>query len=194
MKPHLKPNAIVTDVCSAKNGISSTGLAALGGRFVPGHPMAGSERSGIEAATATLFERKVWAICGEKSDPACVETVALFASSLGAQVEPFPLDLHDSAVGLVSHLPHLLSFAFLRSAEASEHSALFSILAGGGYRDFTRIGRSDPSLWAGILLANREATLRALQKFEEELARTKTALENGDFQALKSRLAGSASK
>lgn len=187
--PALAPGAIVTDVGSVKAPVvEAAGAAAraAGVPFVPGHPIAGTERAGIAAADPGMFVgRRVILTPAAGQPPAAVERVASLWEAVGATVLRMdPLE-HDAAFAALSHLPHLAAFALL--ATLTEDPALAEAapgLAGGGLRDTTRIGASSPRLWRGICLANRSPLLAALGGFEGQLARLRRALEAGDGAAL----------
>jgi prephenate dehydrogenase len=171
------PGAIVTDVGSVKSAIVSRTLdaAAVGdvARYVPGHPMGGSERSGPEHASASVVDGIVWAITPHAtSDPAAVDGLEAWVASLGAR--PVRLDdpeRHDRLVAFVSHLPQVASTALMSLAateEADEPQIL--LLAAGGFRDLTRLAASNPGLWSDILLANRRAIGEAIDLYIERLS------------------------
>ena len=182
--PFVRPDALLTDLGSVKGRIVAVGEALFGVRFVGGHPMAGSEKSGFAAAKADLFEGAAWAIVRaapfdwEADEP--VRRLAGLVSELGAN--PIALDAgrHDRIVALVSHLPHLLSFAFAETVAGSADSELARRMAGGSYRDIMRVSTADPALWHGIFRENRAALLDALTEWESELANLKAALQKQD--------------
>ncbi len=182
------PGAVVTDVGSVKEAVASAARSAFPrGNFVPGHPMAGSERSGVGAASATLFEGAVWALTPEpgRTDPEAVARVAALAEGLGARPLVMDAAAHDAAVAMTSHLPHVLAYALAASArEAGQTNPYLMDLAAGSFASATRVAASPPAMWTGIALANREALLAALAAFRAELDAAQAALEQGDPEAL----------
>lgn len=180
--------AILTDVGSAKGNVVRAARKAFFGRpvrFVPGHPIAGSEQSGVEAANAELFRRhKVILTPCEHSDEAAVARVEGLWRELGADVESMEVEHHDQVLAATSHLPHLLAFTLVDSlAKRSENLEIFRYAA-GGFRDFTRIAGSDPVMWHDIFLANREAVLRTLDVFRDDLDALRDAVDAGDGHQL----------
>lgn len=180
--------AVLTDVGSAKGNVVRAAQAAFAGmpaRFVPGHPIAGSEQSGVEAANAQLFRRhKVILTPLEQTDPAALDLVDKLWRELGADVEHMQVERHDEVLAATSHLPHLLAFGLVDSlAKRSENLDIFRYAA-GGFRDFTRIAGSDPVMWHDIFLANREAVLRTLDTFRNDLDALRDAVNAGDGHQL----------
>lgn len=190
--PHLRPNVLVTDLGSVKGTIVADGSRLFGARFVGGHPMAGSECSGVQAARAALFEGAAWAIV--RPEPFTLETdaeaerLAELVRALGAKPVALAAAQHDRLVALVSHLPHALSFAFAQTIADDAESGLARALAAGSYRDMMRVSRSDPELWHAIFLANRPSLLDALTAFEEQLAALRLAVETTDTEGLRAAL------
>ncbi|MDH1868533.1 bifunctional prephenate dehydrogenase/3-phosphoshikimate 1-carboxyvinyltransferase [Pseudomonas chengduensis] len=181
-------NAVLTDVGSAKGNVVRAARLAFAGqavRFVPGHPIAGSEQSGVEAANAELFRRhKVILTPCEYSDEAALALVEGLWRELGADVEVMEVEHHDQVLAATSHLPHLLAFTLVDSlAKRSENLEIFRYAA-GGFRDFTRIAGSDPVMWHDIFLANREAVLRTLDTFRDDLDALRDAVDAGDGHQL----------
>ena len=154
-------------------------------RFVPGHPIAGSEQSGVEASNAELFRRhKVILTPLEQTDPAALAVVDRLWRELGADVEHMQVERHDEVLAATSHLPHLLAFGLVDSlAKRNENLEIFRYAA-GGFRDFTRIAGSDPVMWHDIFLANREAVLRTLDTFRSDLDALRDAVDAGDGHQL----------
>ncbi|WP_025127127.1 bifunctional prephenate dehydrogenase/3-phosphoshikimate 1-carboxyvinyltransferase [Pseudomonas sp. PH1b] len=180
--------AVLTDVGSAKGNVVRAAKEAFGGmpaRFVPGHPIAGSEQSGVEASNAQLFRRhKVILTPLEQTDPAALALVDGLWRELGADVEHMQVERHDEVLAATSHLPHLLAFGLVDSlAKRSENLDIFRYAA-GGFRDFTRIAGSDPVMWHDIFLANREAVLRTLDTFRNDLDALRDAVDAGDGHQL----------
>ncbi|MBZ9664927.1 bifunctional prephenate dehydrogenase/3-phosphoshikimate 1-carboxyvinyltransferase [Pseudomonas sp. LMG 31766] len=181
-------NAVLTDVGSAKGNVVRAARLAFSGkavRLVPGHPIAGSEQSGVEAANAELFRRhKVILTPCEYSDEAALALVEGLWRELGADVESMEVEHHDQVLAATSHLPHLLAFTLVDSlAKRSENLEIFRYAA-GGFRDFTRIAGSDPVMWHDIFLANREAVLRTLDTFRDDLDALRGAVDAGDGHQL----------
>lgn len=180
--------AVLTDVGSAKGNVVRAARQVFAGksvRLVPGHPIAGSEQSGVEAANAELFRRhKVILTPCEHSDDAALALVEGLWRELGADVEVMEVEHHDQVLAATSHLPHLLAFTLVDSlAKRSENLEIFRYAA-GGFRDFTRIAGSDPVMWHDIFLANREAVLRTLDVFRDDLDALRDAVDAGDGHQL----------
>jgi len=184
----LAPACVVTDVGSTKASVVAAARAALGarlGRFVPGHPVAGTEASGVRASLAGLFAGRLAVLTPlPETDADALTRVTALWQGLGAQVERLPVDAHDRLLAATSHLPHLAAFALVDTlAQRADAGEVFRYAA-GGFRDFTRIAASDPALWADIALANREALLAALEHYSARLASLAAALGERDRQAL----------
>ncbi|WP_414901331.1 prephenate/arogenate dehydrogenase family protein [Sphingomonas flavalba] len=184
----LPDNAVVSDVGSSKAGVAAALRAALPGRaIVPAHPVAGTERSGPEAGFASLFRGR-WCILtpAEDADPAAVARVEAFWRALGAEVETMAADHHDLVLAITSHLPHLIAYSIVGTAsdlEAVTRSEVIKYSA-GGFRDFTRIAASDPTMWRDVFLANKDAVLEMLQRFTEDLTALQRAIRWDDGDAL----------
>ncbi|MEB0042823.1 MULTISPECIES: bifunctional prephenate dehydrogenase/3-phosphoshikimate 1-carboxyvinyltransferase [unclassified Pseudomonas] len=181
-------DAVLTDVGSAKGNVVRAARLAFGEcpvRFVPGHPIAGSEQSGVEASNAQLFRRhKVILTPLADTDPTALALVDRLWSELGADVEHMQVERHDEVLAATSHLPHLLAFGLVDSlAKRNENLDIFRYAA-GGFRDFTRIAGSDPVMWHDIFLANREAVLRTLDTFRSDLDALRDAVDAGDGHQL----------
>ena len=179
----LPDGAIVTDCASTKRSALAAARASLGnraGRFVAGHPIAGSERSGPRAARATLFDGAQVMVCpAAETDRAACERVQALWRALGANVVLTDVDSHDSLYGELSHWPHAVAFALSAAVGTGAHADDALRFAGGGLRDTTRIGASSPTLWADILLDNRDAVLESAQAFERELQAITEAIREG---------------
>ncbi len=172
----VKPGAIVTDVGSTKAAIVSAASGAA--NFVGGHPMAGSEQTGVEAATPLLFEEATWAITpAETTDLAAVSVLERFAQSVGATTLRLAPDAHDAMLAVTSHLPHVLASALMRQALATQslHPQTQSLTA-GSFADGTRVAASSPEIWRDVCLSNRDALLHALQAFRGQLDTLETAV------------------
>ena len=177
-------DAVLTDVGSAKGNVVRAACRSFGRmprRFVPGHPIAGSEQSGVEAANAELFRRhKVILTPVDDTDPQALALVSRLWSALGADVEHMQVERHDEVLAATSHLPHLLAFGLVDSlAKRNENREIFRYAA-GGFRDFTRIAGSDPVMWHDIFLANRDAVLRTLDTFRADLDALREAVVEQD--------------
>jgi prephenate dehydrogenase len=187
--PHLELGAIVTDVGSVKAEISRLGHDALTGRahFIGSHPMAGSEKTGWQHSSASLFESRTCFVTPlPQTDPGALETVVKFWRELGGEPVTLSPDEHDEIVAHISHLPQILASS-LCSFLATKNPA-WRNHAGGGLRDTTRIAGSDPQLWRTILEQNRDEVLRALGQFEDELHGFRSALANRDYVEVVARL------
>lgn len=181
----LAPGCVVTDVGSVKGVVTETlpGLLGPGASFVGSHPMAGSHERGMGHARADLFENAVCIVTPTAgSDASAVAKVEAFWAGLGARVARLDPESHDAAVAWVSHVPHALAFAFAAALHDAPPGA--TDLAGPGFRDFTRIARSDAELWSEILTLNRKALAGPLQRFSQRLAELGRALEAGDSDAV----------
>jgi len=187
--PHLKPGAVVSDVGSVKGAI----VRDMGPHlpetvhFVPAHPVAGTEHSGPDAGFAELFEGR-WCILTppEGTDPEAVNRLAAFWSLLGANVEIMSPDHHDLVLAVTSHLPHLIAYTIVGTADELETVTRSEVLkfSAGGFRDFTRIAASDPTMWRDIFLANKDAVLEMLGRFNEDVSALTKAIRHGDGDAL----------
>ena len=187
--PALPAGAVVTDVGSVKGEITRLGSASVGAKahFVGAHPMAGSEKTGWEHGTATLFERRTCFVTSlPETNPRAIETVVAFWRALGAEVVTVGADEHDEIVAHISHLPQVIASSLC--AFLAQKNPGWRNHAGGGLRDTTRIAASDPQLWRSILEQNRDEVLRALRKFQDELHGFQTALANRDFVEVVARL------
>ncbi len=185
--PQLAAGCLVTDVGSVKGVLAETlpGLLPRGIAYVGAHPMAGSHLTGFEHARADLFEGAPCIVTGAAGE--ATARVSDFWSALGARVVLRDAAAHDDEVAWMSHVPHLLAFAFARALAAAPPSA--AELAGPGFRDFTRIARGDPELWADILTANAKALAAPLQAVGEALQELGRAVEAGDLDAVERCLA-----
>lgn len=183
--PHLAPDAILTDVGSTKQSvIRDVGpLVPDGAHFVPAHPLAGTEFSGPDAGFTTLFEGR-WTILTPPpgTDEAAVEKVAELWRRCGSVVERMEPGHHDRVLAIVSHLPHLLAFTICGTADdlADESRQQVLKFAASGFRDFTRIAASDPTMWRDVFLNNREALLEMLARFTEDAQAMARAVRWGD--------------
>ena len=187
--PHLKPGAILSDVGSVKAAVLRDMAPHLpnGVHFIPGHPVAGTEYSGPDAGFAALFVNR-WCILTppEKADTGAVDRLAAFWRALGANVETMSADHHDLVLGITSHLPHLIAYTIVGTADELSEVTRSEVLkfSAGGFRDFTRIASSDPTMWRDIFIANKDAVLEMLGRFNEDLSALTRAMRSGDGQAL----------
>lgn len=188
LKPGLSPNTILTDVGSAKRGVVEAVQQVFGElppNFIPGHPIAGNEKSGVEASFSHLFNnRKIILTPTEKTRPQAVEKVREMWLSTGAQVIEMEVDHHDEVLAATSHLPHVLAYSLVDTLNRmSDRREIFQYAA-GGFRDFTRIASSDPTMWRDICLHNKDAILQVLDRFTNDLQTVRTLIENSDRQGL----------
>ena len=188
MAPALKPGAVVTDVGSAKASVVEAAGRAFSGVppfFVPGHPTAGREHSGVEAADGTLYrDRRVILTPLRNTDPMALERVERAWRAAGAEVSRMEVEHHDEVLAATSHLPHVLAFALVDSLANTRYGDEIFSYAAGGFRDFTRIASSDPVMWRDICINNREAILAMVERFERDLAGLRDTIDAGDGQAI----------
>lgn len=188
IRDHGRPDVIVTDVASVKGSVVAAAAEAFGAvppRLVPGHPIAGAEKSGVEAARADLFRRhRVILTPLAGTDPAALATIDEMWRITGADVVHMDVIEHDRVLAMTSHLPHLLAFALVDSLASQPASDDIFRFAAGGFRDFTRIASSDVVMWRDIALANREALLAALDSFTRTLDSVRESVASGDAEGL----------
>ncbi len=186
--PHLNSKTVVTDVGSTKSDVIQHAVAILGenvAQFVPGHPIAGAEKSGVTAARADLFNGKnVILTPTEKTNPEALEQVRQLWQTTGAKVSEMAASEHDGIFASVSHLPHLLAFALVDELASRPNAAQLFAFAASGFRDFTRIAGSSPEMWRDICLTNRESLLKEMSAYQDELVTLKNLLENNDGAGL----------
>ncbi|WP_280548332.1 bifunctional prephenate dehydrogenase/3-phosphoshikimate 1-carboxyvinyltransferase [Halomonas sp. 11-S5] len=182
------PDVVVTDVGSTKAAIREAAVAAFGrmpANLVLGHPIAGSEKSGVAAADAELYARhKVILTPESATDPAATARVRVLWEATGAEVLEMNVARHDQVLARTSHLPHLLAFSLVDTLARQDERLEIFRYAAGGFRDFTRIAGSDPVMWRDIFIANRDAVLASLDDFEVGVARLRCAVERGDGDAM----------
>ncbi len=188
LAPHLQPRTLLTDAGSTKQDVIAAARMALGdkiGQFVPGHPIAGAEKSGVAAARADLYRGKRVVLTPlPENTSAAVAKVRLAWESCGAQVSELTAEIHDHTFAAVSHLPHLLAFALVHEFAGRANSEQLFAFAAGGFRDFTRIASSHPEMWRDICVANRAALIQELDAYQAELLRTRVLLARADGAAL----------
>ena len=187
--PYLKPGAIVSDVGSVKGLVLREMAEHLPDNvhFIPAHPVAGTEHSGPDSGFAELFINR-WCILTPPpdADAGAVEKLATFWRALGANVETMAADHHDLVLAVTSHLPHLIAYTIVGTADELEDVTQAEVLkfSAGGFRDFTRIAASDPTMWRDVFLANKDAVLEMLGAFQEDLSKLTRAIRRGDGEAL----------
>ncbi|HKA79343.1 MAG TPA: prephenate/arogenate dehydrogenase family protein, partial [Xanthobacteraceae bacterium] len=186
---HLAPGAIVSDVGSVKGAVlrDMSPHIPAGVHFVPAHPVAGTENSGPDAGFAELFVNR-WCILTPPPDASAdaVERLKAFWQLLGANVETMSAEHHDLVLGITSHLPHLIAYTIVGTADELSQVTRSEVLqfSAGGFRDFTRIAASDPTMWRDVFLANKDAVLEMLGRFNEDLSMLTRAIRRGDGDAL----------
>jgi cyclohexadieny/prephenate dehydrogenase len=187
--PQLKPGAILSDVGSVKGAVvRDVGpLVPAGVNFIPAHPIAGTEFSGPEAGFASLFDGR-WTILTPPTgaDPKATEALKQFWEGCGAQVEVMEVAHHDLVLAMTSHVPHLIAYNIVGTAHDLEAVTEGEVIkySASGFRDFTRIAASDPTMWRDIFLSNREAVLEVLGRFNEDLSRLQRWVRDGNGEAL----------
>ncbi|OZI74260.1 prephenate dehydrogenase [Bordetella genomosp. 12] len=188
MRAHLAPQCLLTDGGSTKAEVAEAAYAALGDRvaaFVPGHPIAGAERTGPQAADARLYQgRNVVLTPLPENSASAVARVRAAWQACGARVLEMPPREHDQVLASVSHLPHFLAAAYMAQVCEADDAATRLALAGSGFRDFTRIAAGSPEMWRDIFLSNRAAMLTELAALRAVLDRTEAALAAGDGASL----------
>jgi cyclohexadieny/prephenate dehydrogenase len=187
--PHLSQGATISDVGSVKGSVIRDMSPHLpkGVHFVPAHPVAGTEYSGPDAGFAELFVNR-WCILTppDGADAKAVDKLAAFWRLLGANVETMTADHHDLVLAITSHLPHLIAYTIVGTADELQSVTRSEVLkfSAGGFRDFTRIAASDPTMWRDVFLANKDAVLEMLGRFNEDVAALTKAIRRGDGEAL----------
>ena len=184
----LASGALAMDLGSTKSDVVAAARRGLGERidsFVPAHPIAGKETAGVEHADAALYRGR-WVVLTplDVTPPALARRAAEAWTAVGAQVRSMTAERHDAALAAVSHLPHLLAFAYIDAIMGQPAGDEFLSLAGPGFRDFTRIAAAEPSIWRDILLANRDEVLRQSRQFREALDLYEQAVRDGDAAAI----------
>lgn len=188
MAPHLEAQTIVTDAGSTKQDVLVAARQGLGpkiGQFVPAHPIAGAEKSGVSAAYADLYRAKRVILTPlPENAPQAVALVREVWQACGAVLSDLTPAAHDQIFAAVSHLPHVLAFALVHEFSTRPEASLLFDFAGGGFRDFTRIASSHPEMWRDICVANRQALIAELDAYQMELLRLRVLLAQGDAQGL----------
>jgi prephenate dehydrogenase len=188
IRPFLSSATIVTDAGSTKSDVIAAARAALGEQirqFVPGHPIAGRELTGVDAALPDLYVNRKVVLCALPENSAdSVDRISAMWRATGATVHMMPAAQHDRVIASISHLPHVLSFALMEQVLNSPDASLKFALAGGGFRDFTRIAGANPEMWRDICVANRASLLEEIDAYGRVLARLRAAIDAGDGTAL----------
>ena len=184
----LRSKAIVTDAGSTKRDVVAAARNALKekiAQFVPGHPIAGAEKSGVAAATPELFRNRTVVLTPLPENPAvAVSKVEQAWESCGARITKMNPDEHDAVLAAVSHLPHVLAFALVHDIAARANAARLFSYAAGGFRDFTRIASSHPEMWRDICIANRDRLLEEIDRYSKNLGSIRKIIEAADSAAL----------
>ncbi|HEY5817331.1 MAG TPA: prephenate/arogenate dehydrogenase family protein [Mesorhizobium sp.] len=187
--PALKPGAIVTDVGSTKASVIAQMQPHIpaGVHFIPGHPLAGTEKSGPDAGFADLFDNR-WCIFTPlpDTDPDALERLAEFWRRCGSNIDTMDPQHHDMVLAIVSHLPHIIAYNIVGTADDLQNVSKTEVIkyAASGFRDFTRLAASDPTMWRDVCLHNRDAILEMLARFSEDLASLQRAVRWGDGDKL----------
>lgn len=187
--PHLKPGATVTDVGSVKRAVIDAVAPHLpeGVHFIPGHPLAGTEHSGPKSGFAELFENRFTILVPQEDVPeAEVSKLTRFWQGMGANVELMDVEHHDLVLAVTSHTPHLIAYTMVGVADDLRRVTDSEVIkySAAGFRDFTRIAASDPTMWRDVFLNNKEATLEILGRFTEELFALQRAIRTGNGELL----------
>ena len=184
----ITDDMVITDVGSAKASVVKSAKASFGaraGQFVPGHPIAGAEKSGVEAGIASLYQnRRVILTPLDSTDPAAVTRIEQMWRSCGAKIDYLDVEHHDRVLAATSHLPHMLAYSLVNYLSSlNEHDEIFNYAA-GGFRDFTRIASSDPVMWRDVCISNSDALLKFIEGYKDELDQVSTAIRNQDGERL----------
>jgi len=185
---NIGKDAVITDVGSAKGSVVKMAKSTLGAnfsQFVPGHPIAGNEKSGVEAGFATLYQnRRVILTPVDETDKNATQRVETMWKQCGASIEYLGIEHHDVVLAATSHLPHMLAYAMVNYLSSlNEHDEIFRYAA-GGFRDFTRIASSDPVMWRDVCLSNGDALLKFIEGYKGELDMISAAIKANDADAL----------
>ena len=184
--PHLGTETIVTDAGSVKSSIVDSAREKLGEhfpRFVPGHPIAGTEKSGVDASFAELYDdHRVILTPVDETDPLALDRIRTMWERVGGEVDFMSVERHDEVLAATSHLPHVMAYSLVNTLSGMEESGDVFRFAAGGFADFTRIASSSPQMWHDIVFANRDAVLGLLDSYEKGIDELKTALQNDDSQ------------
>ncbi|MCL1514764.1 prephenate dehydrogenase/arogenate dehydrogenase family protein [Parasaccharibacter sp. TMW2.1890] len=191
--PHMRPGSILSDVASVRStlGPDISALLPEDVSYVPAHPMAGTEYSGPDAGFATLFENRWTLLVPPAGTPSeAITTMETFWQRCGARTRQITDQYHDQICAMVSHLPHLLAFTICDTADRLSADLRADVLeyAASGFRDFTRIAASDPTMWRDIFLTNRDVLLATFERFEKDAHLMVEAIRNGDSEAITERI------
>ena len=188
IEPHIHKHTIVTDAGSAKHCVVEDAIRELGvkiSQFVPGHPIAGTEKSGVDAAFDSLYQDRTIILTPlEENSRDDINKVRAMWKAAGANIDEMGTRHHDLVLAGTSHLPHMLAFSLVDCLNKVDDVEEIFRFAAGGFRDFTRIASSDPVMWRDICLSNSEAVLAMMKRFEDEMAELKQAIESNDADAL----------
>ncbi|MFA9418970.1 MAG: prephenate dehydrogenase [Gammaproteobacteria bacterium] len=184
----ITDDMVITDVGSAKASVVKAAKASFGaraGQFVPGHPIAGAEKSGVEAGLASLYQnRRVILTPLDSTDPAAVAKIEQMWLSCGAKIDHLAVEHHDRVLAATSHLPHMLAYALVNYLSSlNEHDEIFNYAA-GGFMDFTRIASSDPVMWRDVCISNSDALLDFIEGYKDELDQVSAAIRGQDGERL----------
>lgn len=187
--PHLAPGATVTDVGSVKRAVVDAvePHVPTGVHFIPGHPLAGTEYSGPRSGFATLFQNRWWLLTpGLDADPVAVARLRSLLEAMGANVDAMDVEHHDLVLAVVSHVPHAIAYTMVGVADHMRRVSQSEVIkySASGFRDFTRIAASDPTMWRDVFLTNKDAVLDILGRFAEELFVLQRAIRMGDGEHL----------
>ena len=186
--PHLKKGAVITDVGSVKTSVAKIFKRHItdGVHAIAGHPVAGTEQSGPKAGFSSLFKDRWCILTPEKADPKALSHLIKFWESLGSNVEIMSPEHHDQVLAITSHVPHLIAYNIVGTARHLEEVTKSEVIkfSAGGFRDFTRIAASDPTMWRDVFLNNKEAVLEMLGRFSEDLTALQRSIRYGDGEAL----------
>ena len=188
MKDHLADNAVITDGGSSKASVVAAASAAFGevpANLVPGHPIAGTERNGVEASFADLYkQRRVILTPLEQTDPEAIKRVRAMWQACGAEVTEMSVSHHDEVLAATSHLPHMLAFGLVDTLSRMKENDEIFRYAAGGFRDFTRIASSNPVMWRDVCVANGAALSKMLAAFAAEMSDLAETISRGDGEHL----------
>ena len=187
IKPYLKADTVVTDAGSVKTPFITDAKSVLGSlaRVVPGHPIAGREKTGVDAADPVLYQgRRVLLTPSEETEDDAIESVRSLWVLTGANVETLGPEQHDRVLAATSHLPHVLAFALVDTLATQQEAEEIFRYAAGGFRDFSRIASSDAVMWRDVCLSNRDAILDSMDRLDVHLKKLRTSIANGDGQAI----------
>lgn len=185
---HARPNAVITDAGSVKSEVIHAARSALGetfGRFVPGHPIAGREKSGSDAAVTDLF-RGHWVVLTPlaDTDPTAIELVKQMWERVGARIRLMDPGLHDEILGMTSHLPHAVAYALVAQLGDQSRKEEYASMTAGGFLDITRVASSDPAMWRDIFLHNAKPAANLIREHRKVLERLEALIREGDAQGL----------